>query len=124
MAVNVLERFDAHPQKARGLPDVSPVQHEPRCCRVTEDMRRHILAQPSVGYGIPESDLNALHRLAVDLDSVLETHSRPTAHVSQKTVRDGYCWPALARLSGFLWPPVEHACVEVDERRRGHRFVA
>jgi len=68
VTVTLRKHLDRHPEIARGFPHIGTSLHQPRRCGVTENVRRHVVAESSICYGVGKGFVDTMHRLSVPLD--------------------------------------------------------
>jgi hypothetical protein len=114
--INALQGLHSESEVARCLPQIRPVLHQPRGCRMSQGVGGHAAFQPGVFNGMLERLINAGDRRAPPLDRVAFADSKtlPPAKMRQEPVGNASWRLSLFRFSLSLRAAVEHTSVKVD----------
>src|SRR5438552_2534441 len=122
VAISFGEHFDCHAEEASGLPYIDAGLHEPRCCRVSQDVRRNLAGELSVGNSRRERLANRGNRLTVPFDGKALAFPLPTSKVGQQIWWQWNRWLSLFRFTLACRTPVKHAAAQVDPSSALGRF--
>ena len=113
MAIGALELFDAHAEKARGIPQLGALLHQPSSRRMAQGMWRDV-GHAGVVRVASECLVDVFDGRAIPLHAEALSAPFPTPQMRQKPPRQWYGRAAFVCLSGTLWSAVENPALEID----------